>query len=330
MGGRGRHRWLLAAVALAAGLAGCGSGGEKEAADDALVIGVLRAVQSPEPESLNSFLDELASSGFTEGKNLRVLAEDPTEVHADPADAKATVARWATQGVDLILALSTSGAMAAAEAAPDTDVLFLSNDPTAAGQVKDEQRPDGHLTGMTFRVPADRTLDLLRRAIPGVGTIGLLSPSADPAAAPIRQAMVQAADNLRLQLVSATFEGPDQIGSAIGSLRAQGATCLVLANAPTTVRNTPAIGDALSSRPLPVVANTASELAVLVLEPDTDALYRQMGRQAVRLLRGTPVSDVPVEDPARFRVVVNAGVASKLGIELAPDVVRTADRVLAG
>ena len=329
MGARGRHRWLLAAAALAAALAGCGSGGGQGASDDSLVIGVLRAVQSPEPEALDPFLDELAGSGFSEGKNLRLLAEDPTEVHADPADAKATVARWASQGVDLVLALSTSGAMAAAEAAPGTDILFLSNDPTASGLVKDERRPDGHLTGMTFRVPADRTLDLVRRAIPGVGTIGLLSPASDPAAAPIRQAMVQAADSLGVRLVSATFEDPDGIGAAIESLRAQGATCLVLANSPTTVRNGPAIGSALTPAPLPVVANTASDLAVLVLEPDTDALYRQMGRQAVRLLRGTPVSDVPVEDPARFRVVVNAGAASRLGIELAPDVVRSADRVLA-
>ena len=331
MGGRGRGRWVLAAVVLIASLAGCGSDGDGPGASDNIrVIGVLRAVESPEPESLDAFLDELAQNGFTEGENLRLLAADPKEVHADAADARATVAQWASDGVDLVVALSTSGAMAAAEVAPATDILFLSNDPTASGLVKDEHRPDGHLTGMTFRVPADRTLDLVRRAIPGVGIIGLLAPSDDPAATPIRDAMLRAANSLGISLVDATFATPADIDAAVSSLRDQNAEVVVLANAPTTVRNVPLIGKALAPAPLPVVANTATELAVLVLEPDTGELYRQMGRQAVRLLKGTPVSDVPVEDPARFRVVVNVGVASRLGLELAPDVVRTADRVLAG
>ena len=321
---------LPGAVLSLVALAGCGSDGGTGAPEGTQVIGLLRAVQSAEPANVEEFLHELAAGGLVEGENLRVLGSDPAEVHPDPADATSVVRDWVSQGADLIVALSSSGAMTAAAAAPGTKVLFLSNDPTAVGLIENERRPEGQLTGLTFRVPADRTLELARRAVPGADTMGLLYPSNDPAARSTPDAMRRAAQDLALTLVTASFATPEDIGGAVESLRAQGADCILLANAPTTVRNLKGIGAALAAAPLPVVANTDTDLALLVLEPDGRELYRQMGRQAVRLLEGTPVSDVPVEDPARFRVVVNAGVAARLAIELPAELVRTADRVLAG
>ena len=66
----------------------------------------------------------------------------------------------------------------------------------------------------------------------------------------------------------------------------------------------------------------------LVPAPDNLSAYRQLGQQAARLLGDTDVSDVPVEDPGSFRVVVRTSVARALGIDVPDELVETADEVV--
>jgi putative ABC transport system substrate-binding protein len=321
------RRFAAGALVLST-LWGCANEGVTSQPTPPVTVAILRAVRSTEPGNVEAFFAELDHGGFTVGKNLTVIGADPAEVHPDPADAESTVRGWAKNRLDLVVALSSSGAMAASRAAPGTKVLFLSNDPMAVGLVKDERRPEGHLTGATFRVPADRTLDVARQVIPGLQRVGLLYPPADPAAAPVVAATTKAAANLGLEVSAGPFSTTDEIDSVMQGLRDQGIGCLILANSPTTVRSYPAITAALARQPLPVVTNTDADFALVVLEPDARELYRQMGRQAVRLLHGSLVSQVPVEDPAGFRFVLNLGVADRLGLQISPDVERKADAVV--
>lgn len=329
MGGdRRRVAGVLSAALLFGLLAGCAAAESPKAPDQVSTIGVLRAVRSLEPGNIDVFLAELAQAGFATGGNLRVLGADPTEVHADPVEAESVVREWARDRLDLVVALSSSGAMAAARAAPGTNVLFLSNDPSAVGLLGNERRPEGRLTGMTFRVPADRTLELARQAIPGMAKAGFLYPASDPASRPALDAFVRAGASLGVEIALGPFAAAEDIGGVIDDLRSQGIDCLVLANAPTTLRNYPSITAALASGPVPVVTNTTADFALIVLEPDTREIYRQLGRQAVRLLRGAPPSEVPVEDPGRFRFILSTLVADRLGLQIPPDVIRTADTVV--
>lgn len=290
-------------------------------------IGILRAVRSPQPANQEVLLATMAEGGWVEGDNLIVLGRDPGEVHPDRAAAEAVVAGWASEGVDLVVALSSLGALAAEAASPETIVLFLSNDPRATGLVDSERSPEGRLTGVTFRVPADRTLDLVRRTLPGVRRVGFLYPAGDAAAVPTSQAFLHRGARLGMELVIESFTTEPEIPGAVARLRQQGAEFLVLANAPTTVRAFPAIEEATAGL-LPVATNVEADFALLVLEPDAEELYRQMGRQAATLLSGTPVSEVPVEDPARFRLSLNTEVARSLGIEIPANVLDSADRVV--
>jgi putative tryptophan/tyrosine transport system substrate-binding protein len=317
---------LLAAVPL---WAGCGGGDPAETARDDKVIGIVRAVRSTEGEvNQAAFLAELASLGYTEGRNLTVHGRDVDEVHAEPAAAEAVVRRWAAGRLDLVVALSSAGAVAAARAVPDRPVVFLSNDPVAAGLVREERHPDRNLTGATFRVPADRTLDLARRATGGRGRIGFLFPSEDRAAAPVVEASRRAAEHLGIDLAVRSFATTEDLPEALAQLRADGAVCVVAANAPATARNLPALAAAAEAAGLPVVANTAADFALIVLQPDAPELYRQMARQVARLLAGVAPAEVPVEDPARFRFSLNLAVAARLGIEVPADVVQLADTVI--
>lgn len=306
-----------------------GPGGSASAEPDT-VIAILRAVESPRPTNQDAFLAALAEAGLVVGDNLTVLGIDPAEVYPDEASSREVVRRWRGEGVDLVVALSSLGARVAAAELVEIPVLFLSNDPVGSGLVANERAPEANLTGVTFRVPGDRTLDLVRQVIPDVERVGVLFPTEDPAGTAARESLRTAAARLMLQLSEGGFAGPEDVGASLAGLVAGGVQAVVLANAPTTVRVAPEIEAAADVTGVPVFSNLEVDFALVVLEPSSEQLFRQLARQAVRLLGGTPVSEVPVEDPGIFRVVVNLDVAERLGITVPESVIRSADAVVGG
>ena len=331
---RSRRSVVVRAVALLLVLAtACADRDDSSAvsrSDDSppKVLAFLRAVQSSQPENQAAFLDELARAGYVEGDTLELIAKDLSEVHPSAAQAEAAVGQWVTQGVDLIVALSTASAQTATKTAPDTDVLFLVNDAVSSGLVSDVRRPSGRATGVTFAVPADRTLDVIRRAFTDAVVVGIVYPPDDPAAAAVVDAARKGSDALGMELVAATFAGIDDAAAAVESVRAQAAEVLWVLNTPTTIRHIDALTAAASSAALPLVSNTVVPTAVATLQPDTVELYRQIARQAVRIFEGDKISDIPVENPARFVLEVNLRQASAVGTKVSDALVDSADRVV--
>jgi putative tryptophan/tyrosine transport system substrate-binding protein len=320
-----RSRWLvLFAVVVGAGaLVACGDDG-----DATRTIAFLRIVPTAADDQ-QAFLDELADAGWKVGDNVTVLEPDVDDVHADEADAAQTVEGWVDDGVDLIVALSTASATVASEHAGNVPVVSLANDPVGSGLVHEPRAPEGNLTGTSFRVPGDRTIDLATRLAPGAPAVGVLWPEDDPAAVPVREALVVAATALHVPLASELFRGADDVGAAIGRIQSAGAGVVVLVSAPATTRAYDAIEEAADAAHLPIVANSVSvPFATLVLAPDTDTVYRQLGRQAARLLDGTEVRRVPVEDPGMFTLELRRNHAQRLGIELPADLLDEADRIV--
>lgn len=315
---------LLAALALVA--VACSSDADE---DPPLRVALVRSV--PATTGNVPFDEELERAGFRIGKDVVYVQDDPDlETLVTPDEVTAAVTDWVAEGIDLIVAFSSSGAEAAATAAPDTPVLFLVNDPVAVGLVSDKARPDRNLTGATFRVPSDRTLDLARQAVPELSVLGILVPANDPAGVPSRDSMVAAAGAVQLTTHVETFADEADIERAVGALADRGVDAIAVVNAPTSVRFITKIEPAASARGVPIIANTSlAARALLVLEPNVESLLRRLGRQAARLLGGTAPSDVPVEDPTEFRVVLNSTVAAELGLpDFSGDLLRQADQVL--
>lgn len=292
-------------------------------------IAYLRSVAIPGSPQNQAFTDELVQRGFIEGKNLTVLGGGDNEVFPDPAMAAAAVRQWHNRGVDVIVAYSTSGAVIARDNAPDAKVLFLVNDPQAAGFVRDEQRPEGRMTGVTFRVPADRMLSLARRIMPGLERVGLPYPPSDPAAVPSRDQFMLAAQDQGIQLISEEFTDNVDLSRAVAKLVQDGGAQLILASvSPTATRALPELADAAAMNGVPFAANVGTaHRALLTVSPDSRSIGTQLGRQAARLLKGASPASIPVEDPRTFHIGLSQQAARELGIALPADVVREADVV---
>jgi putative ABC transport system substrate-binding protein len=118
------------------------------------------------------------------------------------------------------------------------------------------------------------------------------------------------------------------VAGAVQQLAATGADVVYLANTPGTVGAADQIEAATVAAKLPVLATNPTDYATLLLEPDGKDVYGQLGRQVARLLGGADVSDVPVQDPARFLLIVNTRAAARIGLTVAPEVVARADQVV--
>lgn len=318
-----RRALTAALVAVAASLVACSGGGDKPDRS----IAILRSSPIPQANQ-DAFVAELAEAGWVVGENLTVFGPDVTEAYPDPDDAAAAVRGWVEDGADLVLALSTTAAMAAARSAGDVPVLVVANDPVASGIVTNPRQPEGNVTGMSFLVPPDRTIDVARRLAGDGRAVGLLWPADDAGAEPAVEGLTAAAVAFDVDLVDATFTGDGEVAAAVELLAAADVGALVLANAPATVRAFAAIEAAATAARLPVIANTSSSsFAVAVLAPDGVAAYRQLGRQAARLLGGTDVADVPLEDPGSFHLLVRTSVADRLGISVPEVLLDQADEV---
>lgn len=307
---------------LAASLAGCGDDGKPDR-----TIAFVRTSEIP-ADSQDAFLDELAEAGWRVGDNLTVLNEDPEVVFTDEAALAEAVERFVEDGADVLVALSTAAAAAAMDTDEEVPVIVVANDPVASGLLEDPRAPEGVVTGISFRVPADRTIDLARQLVGAEPAVGLLYPGDDPSAGPVVEDMAAAAGSLGVRLVDEGFVGADEVDGAVAQLADAGVGTIILTNAPATVRAHPTIEQATRAAGIPVIANTnVNAFAVLVLAPDNLAVYRQLGRQVARLLGGADVREVPLEEPGRFNLVVRTAVAEELGLELPSELLRQADVV---
>jgi putative ABC transport system substrate-binding protein len=177
-------------------------------------------------------------------------------------------------------------------------------------------------------VPSDRLLAVADDAFGDVHEVGCLYPSDDPGAGPPHADLVRGVRALDMTLRCAPFASPAGVAGAVQELVAEGVDVIYLVNASGTVRAFPELERALVDLPVPVLASTPTAFATLLLEPDGKDVYRQLGRQAARLLDGAKVSEVPVEDPGRFLLVVNLASARRIGATIPIEILDRADQLL--
>ena len=316
-GGGGADRLVLGLVTSA-----CAGVGAAEGARP--TIGFLRLVPS---EAQDVFADELKAQGWGEGASVRVLPDDSDDLQLTVDDALSTLRGWERQGLDLVIAFSTPYAQLVAD---ETDLpgLFVVNDPVGSGLTADLHAPTGRLTGIAWRAPADRTIDLADRMLGGMSRIGYLQPSDDSAVTGHREMVRDVAGSMGIEVVVSSFSSPTDVARAVEELAHAEVDVVYVSNANQVATAVDELESAFDRHRLAAISNVAYvDFGILTLAPDIDEAYRQLARQAARILEGARVGSVPVEDPQRFVVTIDRRRAEALGHSLPPEILREADLV---
>jgi putative ABC transport system substrate-binding protein len=299
-------------------------------------IGILMAIAESDPEGqarVAGFREGLRKVGWAEGRNIRIDTR-----WAPPRDAEARQ-RFAKELValrpDLILAQATPTTATLLQQTRTIPIVFVGvSDPIGSGFVASFPRPGGNVTGFITMEPtmAGKWLELLKEIAPRVARIALLfNPATAPYAEYYLTPFKSAAASFGVEAIAVPVRDTSELESAIvAQARAPNGGFIVM---PDTFLNAhrAEITSLAARHRLPAVYpfRFFPEIGGL-LSYGTDLVddYRRAASYADRILKGAKPSELPVQAPAKFELVVNLKAAKALGLEVPSLLQQRADEVI--
>ena len=293
-------------------------------------IGVLeRTSPTVNATNLDSFRQGLRSLGYVEGKNLAIeyrSAEGRDERFAELA------AELVRIKVDLILTRGTPAALAAKNATPTIPVVITGvGDPVGQGIIASLARPGGNITGLSAIVTDayPKRVELLKELAPKATRIAALFNMSNPAIPRQWTAVETTARALGLQAHLLDVRKVEDLRPAFDTAVRERADGVIVGLETLTLANAALIVDLAAKHRLPAVyASTefAGGLASYgVNYPDH---YRRAATFVDKIFKGAKPSELPVEQPTKFELVINLRTARALGVTIPKTVMLQVDQVV--
>jgi putative ABC transport system substrate-binding protein len=298
------------------------------------VIGFLDP-RSPEllADRLREFRRGLKETGYVEGENVSIVyrwAEN------DFDRLSTLAAELVRRPVAVITASGGPGvAVAAKVASTTTPIVFgVGEDPVRLGLVASLARPGGNLTGVNFLNVelTPKRLELLRELVPGAARVAVLVNPANPAAAQgTLRDLETAARGIGIEVQVSNARTSREIDAVFAAAARERIDALLVGQDPFFSARRMQLANTAARHMLPVIsaARDITEAGGL-MSYGTNILdvYRQLGLYTGRILKGAKPVDLPVEQSAKFELVINAQTARMLGITVPQTLIVAADEVI--
>jgi putative ABC transport system substrate-binding protein len=294
-------------------------------------VGVLVSSSPPHPFA-DHFRRGLRNLGYTEGQNI-ALEFRYTGGRGDRAAELA--AELVQLGVDMIVAHFTPAVKAAMAATRTIPIVMApAGAPLQVGFVDNLARPGGNVTGLSGMDAeiGGKRLQLLRDLIPNFSCVGVLAstPTTDPYSGPYVADLRSAAAQLGVRLEPVLVSGPSEFETAFAAMARVGAQAVIVQLLFDPQHRKVLLELAAKHRFAFMSGNqqTAAAGALVSISADYLLLYERAASFVDKIIKGAKPGDLPVEQPTKFLVVVNAKTARELGLSLSPLLVAQADEVI--
>jgi len=297
-----------------------------------LTIGSL---ESPEGrKSLETFREALYELGYIEGQNIFI------EYRA--ADGKierlpALATELARLKLDLIFAGATPAGLAAQQVFTTTPIVVSAmGDPVRDGLVASLARPGGNITGTTFLGPelVPKRLALLKEILPKISRVAVLwHPGAfgERTMRDMLNEIADAAGTLGMQLQLVEVRQPDELDHAFSTMARERAEALFQFPSPMLFSERRRIVELAAMHRLPSMFNERAFVqlgGLIAYGVSITDLTRRSVTYVDKILKGAKPSDLPVEQPTKFELIINLKTAKALGVEIPATVLARADEVI--
>jgi putative tryptophan/tyrosine transport system substrate-binding protein len=297
------------------------------------VIGFLNP-SSPDTyaDRLRAFRQGLRETGFVEGENVAI----------EYRWAEGQYNRLPTLAADLVrrqvaVIVATGGTVTplAAKAATTSipTVFIVPGDPVKLGLVASLARPDNNLTGINvfnLELTAKR-LELLRQLVPGAARVGVLVNPANASTESTLRDVEAAARTMGLQIQIRNASTSLEINAAFAGFGRERPDVLFVGGDPFFNSRRVQFATLTAHYSLPT-AFTSREYAeaggLMSYGASFTESFRQAGAYVGRILKGAKPADLPVVQPTKFELVINAEIARMLGLTVPPTLLATADEVI--
>jgi putative ABC transport system substrate-binding protein len=326
-----RRRAFITVLGGAAMLA---PAGQAQQPDQMRRVGVLIPWPERDPiaqATVIPFAQRLQSFGWLEGKTLRI---DWRFAANDPGLFKSYAAELAGLAPDVLLASTPPALLALREKTRSIPIVFvLAVDPVGMGLVQSLARPGGNITGIGTMDPPmmGKWLQLLKEVAPNVMRVAVIfSPNAQPYARFLNSAIEAAASTMGIAVTLAPVEDDATIQQAIAAQAREPGGGLVCLPDSFIVSNAGEIVDAAIRQKLPLIGLPPLVRAGGLMSYFTDPIdvHVQAASYIDRILRGASPSDLPVQQPTKYALIINLKTAKTLGLTVPPTMLDLADEVI--
>jgi len=295
-------------------------------------VGYIAAVSAAaDAPRLKAFRQGLLDLGHIEGQNIIIeYRHEGGGFERLPALAAELVA----QKPDVLVAVTTNAALAAKKATTTIPIIFMGvTDPVTAGLVETLARPGGNSTGITnmAAILTAKRLQLLKDTIPQVSRVAVLWDPQAPGSVPQWQESQLPAREFGLELYSMEVSSVDKYEAAFKEAVEAHNTALWVTLNPLANSNQKKIADLAINHGLPSIcarSDYSENGCMMAYGPGYETEGKDGARYVDRILRGAKPSDIPVEQPMRFEMVINLQTAKKFGLTIPRSVLVRADKII--
>lgn len=307
-------------------LAACGNStgstaGSQSSTTKTYRIGITQIVSHPSLDaSREGFKKALADAGLK-------VDYDEQNAQGDQATATSIATKFATDKKDLVVAIATPTAQAAAQAITDTPILFTAvTDPVSAQLVKSLDAPGSNVTGTTDLNPVAKQIGLVKQLKPSATTVGIIYSSGEVNSAVQVKLAKEAAAKEGLTVKEAAVSTSSEVQQGAQSLA--GVDAIYVPTDNVVVSALESVIQVGESRKIPVIAGEGDSVkrgTVATYGIDYAKLGYQTGQMAVKILTaGAKPATMPVESQADVQLVINKAAAERMGVTIPDDLAKQA------
>src|SRR5215471_9489755 len=276
------------------------------------------------------FLDELRQNGFSEGQNIAIEYRRID----DPRGTAVAGAELIDARPDLIVAqgpeVSLQSVIRVSRSIPIV-LQAINYDPVARGYVASLARPGGNITGLYYRELelAAKKVELLTQAFPDRTRLAILW---DAHVEDEFNAAESIAKSLGLEVHGLKLEHPPyDFGAAFRTIAQGDAQMILVLSSPFFAEHRRQLAELALRHRLPsmfIFRSYVDAGGLMAYGPDQAAMYRRTADFVAKLLKGASPADLPVEQAAKFQLVINLKTAKVLGVALPQTILARADEVI--
>jgi putative tryptophan/tyrosine transport system substrate-binding protein len=282
----------------------------------------------PVSPRMESFREGLRRSGYVEGQNVTIELRYAQPGQEQLAGHAADLVR---ANVDVIATFGDGGTKIAQGATGTIPIVTIGDDLLGSGLIGSLSRPGGNTTGISI-IAAElsaKRLELLSTTVPGLSrVVGLWDPTTGPSQVSMSE---NAARTMKLKLQILEVAHRDDLDGAFRTARDGNAQAVNVFSSPFLASLYREIIDRAAEYRLPAIyqwREHAEAGGLMSYGPSLPAMWEQDGAMVARILKGAKPSDMPVEQPTKFEMVINLKTAKALGLIISRDFLLIADEVI--
>jgi putative tryptophan/tyrosine transport system substrate-binding protein len=297
------------------------------------VVGVLWHAGSAEEEDvyLSVLVKAFDDLGYVEGKNIHLDHRFPAE---NPDRFRTLAQELVDEKPDVIIDVLVLGAVELKKRTDTIPIVFvIVADPVGYGLVKSLAHPGGNATGLSLMTTdlSGKRLEILKEAVPNLSQVALLLDPTVVSKEKVIRANEVAAQALGLSLRPVEIEAPDEIEPTFAKMVQEGVNGVAIGPTGLLFNLRARIGAAALSYKLPVMTHVAEAVPYGLLfsyGQDFPDFFRRAAAYTDKILKGAKPADLPVEQPTKFKLVLNLKTAKALGITFPQTLIVSADEVI--